>query len=83
MKNDSVEVLHQAERQRFMALIEGYECVVDYQLSERNIDFTHTYVSSDLRGRGVAEKLVRAGLSWARQENYLIKASCSYVQKFL
>ena len=83
MKNESVEVLHQAERQRFMALVEGHECVLDYQLSEPNIDFNHTYVSANLRGRGVAEKLVRAGLYWARQESYLIKASCSYVQKFL
>lgn len=83
MKNGFAEVMHQAQQHRFVVRLEGHECLLTYSLSSRLVDFNHTYVSPALRGRGIAEQLVGAGLSWARQENLTIRASCSYVQKFL
>jgi len=47
------------------------------------IDFYSTFVPESMRGKGVAEKLVRAGLTWAKEEGYTITASCWYVEKFL
>lgn len=78
-----LEVRHEPERQRFVAIVDGIESVADYRLSGGQIDFNHTFVPDALRGRGVAEKLVRQALSWARQEGYQIEASCWYVRKFL
>lgn len=80
-----MEIRHQPERQRFVLELEDGEAVLDYRLlpGGRAIDFSHTYVPPALRGRGIAEKLVRSGLAWAREQGYEIQASCWYVQRFL
>lgn len=74
---------HQPDQQRFVLIKDGQECVLDYRLSGKQIDFTHTYVPFRLRGQGLAEVLVAAGLQWARAQGYELSASCWYVQKFL
>jgi predicted GNAT family acetyltransferase len=78
---------HQINKNRFVIAKENHECILDYTLvehSERSvIDFTHTYVPFALRGQKLADQLVEAGLVWAKKQGYQIKASCSYVQKFL
>lgn len=77
-------VLHQPENQRFVSTMDGAEAVLDYQrLPGNRIDFNHTLVPAQLRGRGIAETLVRTGLAWARQQNLQIEASCWYVRRYL
>ena len=77
-------VTHQPAQQRFVARVGGSEAVLDYRrLAGGGIDFCHTHVPEQLRGQGVAEALVRAGLAWARGEGLHIQASCWYVQRFL
>lgn len=80
---ESVTVQHQPELQRFVLQLDGNEAVLDYQLNNNDIDFNHTFVPPAFRGKGLAEKLVRTGLSWAKQQQFTIYASCSYVQRFL
>ncbi|MEW5682050.1 MAG: GNAT family N-acetyltransferase [Pseudomonadota bacterium] len=76
-------IQHQSEQQRFVLQLDGAEAVLDYALSGDSINFQHTFVPPAFRGKGLAEKLVRHGLAWARQQQYQISASCWYVQKFL
>ena len=76
-------VIHQAEQQRFIIEQDGHECVLDYVLEGKQIDFTHTYVPFRLRGKGLAEELVKEGLAWAKSQGYDIQACCWYVRKFL
>ncbi|CCK77640.1 conserved hypothetical protein [Oleispira antarctica RB-8] len=85
-------VNHQIESNRFVLAKDGYECLLDYKLSGREssqsdthqkIDFNRTYVPTELRGQKLAEQLVVAGLAWAKEQDYDIEASCSYVKKFL
>jgi len=75
---------HQPELHRFVARIEGDEAVLEYRLLPDNgIDFTRTFVPEALRGQGIAEKLVRTGIAWAREQEYEVQASCWYVTRFL
>ncbi|WP_235263553.1 GNAT family N-acetyltransferase [Nitrincola sp. A-D6] len=74
---------HQPSQQRFIMTDAGIDAVLDYVIRGTRINFTHTYVPESLRGRGLAEQLVRAGLAWAREHDYQIEASCWYVGKFL
>ena len=75
---------HQPELHRFVVLIDGEEAVLEYRLLPDNgIDFTRTFVPEALRGVGVAEKLVRTGIAWARDQDYDMQASCWYVTRFL
>ncbi len=76
-------IQHQSEQQRFVLQLDGAEAVLDYAVNGDNINFHHTFVPPAFRGKGLAEKLVRHGLTWARQQQYQISASCWYVQKFL
>ena len=87
MNSSALNVIHDTSNHCFTIELEGDKAVLDYRLSgsptARKIDFTHTWVPPVARGRGVAEKLVRAGLKWAREEEFEIHASCWYVAKFL
>ncbi|QSX30163.1 GNAT family N-acetyltransferase [Shewanella cyperi] len=74
---------HNPQDNCFLLPLEGFEARLEYRRSGDKINFTSTYVPPELRGRGVAEKLVRAGLQWARAQGLQIQASCWYVQKFL
>ena len=74
---------HQPQQQRFVLKKDGHECVLEYVVNGTDIDFTRTYVPFALRGQGLAEQLVKAGLEWAAQQHYKQSASCWYVQKFL
>lgn len=76
-------ILHHTEQQRFVLQLDGAEAVLDYAVNGNSINFHHTFVPPAFRGKGLAEKLVRHGLAWAKQQQYQLSASCWYVQKFL
>lgn len=79
-----MDIVHQPEHNRFMAKIDGQQALLEYRLLEaQRIDFTYTFVPPLLRGQGIAEKLVRTGLAWAREQALDMQASCWYVQRFL
>ncbi|OUS02297.1 N-acetyltransferase [Gammaproteobacteria bacterium 54_18_T64] len=83
MSEQESAIVHQPEEQRFLLVIDGHKSVADYRLIGNSVDFSHTYVPDALRGRGVAEVLVRTGLSWAKGEGYDVRASCWYARKFI
>jgi len=77
------DIEHQPARQRFVCKVNGHDSVLEYlMLTDRRIDFRYTFVPASLRGHGIAERLVRTGLAWAREQGYLIEASCWYVRRF-
>jgi predicted GNAT family acetyltransferase len=80
----TVSVTHEPEQQRFVSALEGQESVLEYALlPDHGIDFTRTFVPESLRGQGIAEKLVRTGIGWAREQGYVMTASCWYVSRIL
>lgn len=79
----SVEVRHDETASRWVAEIDGHLAHADYALDGDRIVFTHTFVPPELRGRGVAEHLVRAGLAYARARNLRVVPACSYVATFI
>lgn len=68
---------------RFVVDCKGQQAALTYKLDGQNINFDHTFVPFRLRGKGIAEALVEAGLNWAKGQGYCIQASCWYVDKFL
>lgn len=76
-------VEHQTEQSRFVINVGSQQAVLKYEHHEGDIDFTSTFVPDNLRGQGLAEKLVHAGLAWAREQGYNIRASCWYVKLWL
>jgi predicted GNAT family acetyltransferase len=76
-------VRHNSEACRFELEREGRLSVVDYHLAGGSMVITHTFVPPELRGQGIAEKLVRAALDHARAGQLKVVPQCSYVDTFL
>jgi len=77
------EVTHNAAASRYEATTDGHLSVCEYELDGLLMVFTHTVVPPELRGRGIAEKLVRAALADARAAGRKVVPACSYVAKFI
>lgn len=76
-------VHHDAAARRYALNVDGAEAVLDYELADGVVTFTHTFVPPALRGRGLAELLVRRGLADARSANRRVIPQCSYVARFI
>lgn len=79
----NIEVRHNTAEHRFEAEVDGGLSVADYVLRDGEMVMTHTYTPPELRGRGIAEKLVRAALDYARAEKLRVVPACSYVDIFI
>lgn len=80
---EPLQVRHNPGEQRFEAEVNGRLSVADYELRGTDFIMTHTFVPTELRGRGIAEKLVRAALEYARGERLRVVPACSYVAVFI
>ncbi len=84
MKTKDLEPHHDTEGQRFVIAVGESTAELTYELLGCDcINFVRTYVPFRLRGKGVAEALVAAGLSWAKTQQLVIKTDCWYVETFL
>ena len=78
-----VQVVHNREKRRFEAEVEGKTAVLDYIESPGRIVFTHTYTPMGLRGRGIASQVVHAGLEYARANNLAVVPQCWFVADYI
>lgn len=77
------EVQHEEGRQ-YYATIDGYDAHVGYhRVDAHTVDFQHTFVAPELRGRGIADVLVRHALDDARRHGDRVLATCPFVRKFV
>ncbi len=78
------EVRHEAEQNRFVIDQDGAQAVLEYRMSSPNVmNFHHTYTPDALRGKGLAAKLVETGVAYARERDFKVVGSCSYVAAWL
>ncbi len=80
---EKILVRHNEAESRFEAEMDGQVSVADYRIEGERMIFTHTFVPPALRGRGLAEKLVRVALEHARTQRLRVVPACSYVEVFL
>ena len=76
-------VTHDPNARRYSLVVDDVQAVLDYELDDQRIIFTHTFVPPELRGLGLAEALVRRGLADARAANQRVVPQCSYVARFI
>ena len=78
------EIIHDKENQKFYAIVDGVESHLMYNMIGNDvINFNHTYVPNQLRGQGIAGKIVKKGLEYAKGNNLKIIPSCSYVYDYV
>lgn len=80
----SVAVTHNVPLHRFEIVTgEAAAAFLSYTCEGTRVIFDHTYVPDELRGRGLAARLVRAALEVARQQHWTIVPRCSYTAAFV
>jgi predicted GNAT family acetyltransferase len=76
-------VEHNGPERRFEIRVGEATAVLDYEVAGGALIATHTEVPPALRGRGLAELLVRAMLAWAGEAGLRVEPRCSYVAAFM
>jgi len=78
------EVTHDESRSRFIVDADGHEAhLIYHRVSDEVVDFTSTYVPEELRGRGLAGKIVTRAFEWADDHGFSVIPSCPYVAAFV
>ena len=77
------EIRHDAERRRFGATVDGYECELDYRLSNQVMTITHTGVPAPVGGRGIAAQMTKFALETARANGWQVVPACSYAAAYM
>lgn len=80
---EPVSVQHITGANRYEAVVDGQLSICTYELAGSRMILTHTVVPPALRGRGIAEQLVRAALTDARAAGHRVVPACSYVARFI
>ena len=77
-------VHHDNQKGCFELVIDGHRAHLDYRrLDDQTLDYCHTFVPDELRGRGVAAILTRAALDYAQHNGLDVVPSCSYVAVYM
>lgn len=80
----TTKIHHDEAARRFHADVERGEAVLDYDLLDPDtLDLRRTFVSDELRGEGLAGRVVGHALDWARQHGKKVVATCPYVARFV
>ncbi|AFH50759.1 Putative acetyltransferase [Ignavibacterium album JCM 16511] len=78
-----MEVIHDKVNNRFVINIDGLDSFVEYSLNEKEMNLYHTYTPPQLRGKGLAEKVVLSAIEYAKENSLKVIPSCSYVAVFM
>jgi len=80
--NDAT-VIHNEEAQRFELLVDGHRALTTYRRFPGRIVLAHTEVPHPLEGHGLAAKLARFALDFARVNHLRVVSLCPYVSSFI
>lgn len=80
---EQIKVVHNPDKNRFETTIDGRLSKLDYLQNGRNFVITHVGVHPDLRGQGVAGKIVEAGIEYARENSFRVVPMCSFAAAYI
>lgn len=80
---ESVDIIHDEKTRKFFCRIEEKECSAEYEMvDEKTMDIYRTFVAPGLRGKGIAELLMKTVTDFAAHRKFKIKPSCSYAVSY-
>ena len=82
-EKDQPPVVHDTGTRRFEVIIEGRMASSKYLLAANKMVIEHTEVPVALEGRGIAGRLVRAALDYARSQEPVVLPLCPYAKAFI
>jgi uncharacterized protein len=79
----SAQVQHSPSAQQFELRVGGMLCLLQYRLHNGKMIVYHTEVPQPIQNRGLAERMTKAALEYARAEKLKIEPRCPYTAAFL
>ncbi len=84
MANDlELPVVHNEAAKRFEITVDGKLAYSKYLLAGEKFIVEHTEVPEELEGKGVASRIVRAALDYARARNLRVMPLCPFTAAFI
>ncbi len=79
-----LDVKHDEKAGKYYALVDGHEAVCEYgKVGDGTLDFWHTFVPPQLRGKGIADELVRVALDDVMAKGLKVIPSCWFVRVYI
>lgn len=80
----NLEVVNNEDEKRFEIKLDGGEyAFAEYMKAGKNIIFNHTEVPEAYEGQGIASKLARHALDYARDNGYKVQALCPFIHGYV
>jgi predicted GNAT family acetyltransferase len=76
-------VVNNISQQRFEINVNGFISKVPYIIKDDVIALFHTEVPEELRGRGLAVKLARHALTYAKENNLKVLPYCPFINRYI
>jgi len=80
---DKISVIHNETASRFELLVDGLRALLTYRRLPDRIVFDHTEVPKPLEAHGLAARLSRFALDFARANHLRVVPLCPYVSSFI
>ncbi len=80
---ERLQVAHSAAETRFETWVDSLYSKLDYIQDGKNFVITHVGVHPELRGQGIAGRLVQVSLEYARERSLRVIPMCSYAAYFI
>lgn len=80
---EAVNITNDEEAQQFEARVDGLRALLTYRRLPGRIVLNHTEVPQPLEGKGLAAKLARTALDFARANHLRVVPLCRYVSLFI
>ena len=80
---EQIQVTHNPAENRFETWIDDKLSKLDYIQDGKNFVITHVGVHPELRGQGVAGRIVEVGLEYAKQNTLRVVPMCSYAAAYI
>jgi len=80
---EELEITNNESEKHFEVWVNGLPSKLDYIQDEDTFVITHVGVHPDLRGQGLAGRLTRAGLEYAKAKSLRVIPMCSYAAAYI
>ncbi|GIK65545.1 MAG: N-acetyltransferase [Chloroflexota bacterium] len=80
---ENLEVVNNEQAKRFEVKLGDDVAKVEYQLTGNIITFTHTEVPPAYEGRGIAGKMAKVALEYAKDHNLRVLPLCPYIKAYI
>jgi uncharacterized protein len=79
----NIEIKNNTEEDKFTSTIDGYEAYLEYSQSGDRITFEKVFTPVEIRGKGIAAKLVEYAFEYAKKNDLKVYPHCSYIISYL